>query len=91
MMVCIEFVRFSYRFYLNVDLNRLDASEEMKDFLSMVNEKSEWISRVCIKYSTIGFAVYLFTVAIFNIIYCFVKYGRVDTEYLYYPSKYVYV
>lgn len=63
----------------------------MKTCLDEVNRKNESINEVAFKYSPFGFIIYLTVVGILNVIYCFLKYGYVSTDHLYYPAKYVYV
>lgn len=63
----------------------------MKGFLDEVNRKNELQTEITLRYSPIGFAIYLAVVGILNVVYCLLKYGYVSTDHLYYPAKYVYV
>lgn len=68
-----------------------ESSEEMKGYLDEINRKDERISGLSLKYPPIGIPIYIAAMVFINIIYCFVKYGYVSTDHLYYPGKYAYV
>lgn len=63
----------------------------MKGFWNEVNGKNERITELSLKYLPIGFSIYSTSSSILNVIFCFVKYGYVSTDHLYYTANYVYV
>ena len=68
-----------------------ESSEEMKGFLEEVNRKNERINMMSLKYFPIGIAIYFIVVGCSNVIYCFLRYGYVSTDHLFYPAKFSYV
>ena len=63
----------------------------MKGFLDEVNRMNGSITEFSLKYSPIIFPVYIAMIALVNVVYCFLKYGYISSDHLYYPARYVYV
>ena len=63
----------------------------MKGFLGEINRKNERINELGLKYFPIGCSMYSTLIGILSVVYCYLKYGYVRTDHLYYPAKFVYV
>lgn len=63
----------------------------MKGYLNEINQKNETNNKIVLKYSVLGGPIYITLFAVLNVIYCYLKFGNVSTDHLYYPGKLVYV
>lgn len=63
----------------------------MKDFLDGLNRKNESMTEIFLKYSPFTFSVYMAVIALVNVVYCFLKYGYISSDHLYYPATFTYV
>ncbi|XP_031619126.1 uncharacterized protein LOC116338167 isoform X2 [Contarinia nasturtii] len=66
-----------------------DATDDMKGNFIKINEKSEFLTKYCVKYFIVGFVAYVCAMAMINILFCYLINGHVDAKCLWYPPKYV--
>lgn len=69
----------------------LDKNAESIEFLMRANEKCEWMWKVYFIFGMGGYCADLILTAMTSILLCFHRYGTLDTQHLYLPSRLMWV
>lgn len=68
-----------------------DGNSELQGNLAKANERIEKITKILVIYIPVGYSKSFILTAIFNVIFCFIKYDTIETHNLYYPVLVMYV
>lgn len=85
----ISFIRLNHSFVFLLFFWFIDKETKFFNLLANVNANNEWIALILIKFCVIGYIIACFVLAAINVIYCVLKFGYLNVDYLFIPYKLV--
>lgn len=84
-----KIIYFTKFFFKNHTSTNPDSTVEMKKYLDKANQRTELIITISVRKSVGGALIFSVLLVICNILYCFIKFGHIDTNHLVQPTKFL--